>query len=255
MGENMQIRKSWSSVGCGLILSLGITQAARGSVIFDDFNLNEGHFTSNPIGGSGSTNGIVAPSDATRITTEAVEGAGSQQIVLVPTAAGNSMRLRHLSGSGTPANNTAFTTSAGVDGWIGVYLKTAGSSPASTMTVQIWIEGAPSGNDNGSVPKTIIADNEWHLYEWNLDDNSGGANGWGAVAGIVAGSPTVADISHTIDSVLIRSTALNGNATVFMDFVAKSDSGSVATLIPEPATLSLLALSALPLLARRRNRA
>jgi hypothetical protein len=226
------------------------TQAAT---VFDNFNVNEGHFTSSPIGGSGSTNGIVAPSDATRVTTEAIEGAGSQQIDLVPTATGNSMRLRHLSGGGTVANNTAFTTSSGVDGWIGLYLKTSGSSPASTMTVQMWIEGATAGNDNGSVPKTIIADGNWHYYEWNLDDNSGGADGWGSVAGIVTGSATVADISHTIDSVIFRSTALNGNTTLFMDFVAKSDSGSISALVPEPRMLSLAAIGAMGLMTRRRK--
>jgi hypothetical protein len=237
-------------LGAALMVGGLTTQAAT---IFDTFNVNEGHFTSSPIGGSGSTNGITAPSDATRVTTEAVEGAGSQQIDLIPTSAGNSMRLRHLSGAGTPANNTAFTTSSGVDGWIGLYLKTSGSSPASTMTVQIWIEGATAGNDNGSVPKTIIADGNWHLYEWNLDDNTGGADGWGSVAGIVTGSPTVADISHTIDSVIFRSTALNGNTTIFMDYVAKSDSGTVAALIPEPGMLSLAAIGAMGLMSRRRK--
>jgi len=154
------------------------------------------------------------------------------------------MRLRHLSGGGTIANNTAFTTSAGVDGWIGLYLKT--SNPG--FTVQIYMEGA---SNNGSIERSVNADGDWHLYEWNLDDTVGDANGWGAITGIIAGSAIVADGSHTIDSVIFRNAAFQ-NSTILMDFVAKSDSGSVAGLVPEPGILSLAGLTVLGLARRRR---
>jgi hypothetical protein len=212
--------------------------ANAASIIFDDFNVDEGHFNLAPAF-SGSTSNIVnATSTADRITTDAAEGDGSQQLVLNMTSEAAATRVRFLSGGGTAANNTAFTTSAAEDGWIGMYLKT--DSP--DWTAQIWLEGA---SNNGSVPKTIIADGQWHLYEWNIDDISGGADGWGSIAGIIAGVATVADGSHTIDSVLFRHTAPSpATATIFMDFVAKSESGSVANLlpIPEPTSLALVGL-------------
>src|SRR4051812_39683385 len=81
-------------------------------MVFDNFNVDEGHFTSAP-NGSGSTNGInTTTSTLDRTTTDAYEGAGSQQLVLNDDAtAGGTSRLRHLSGGGTPANNINFATS------------------------------------------------------------------------------------------------------------------------------------------------
>jgi MYXO-CTERM domain-containing protein len=155
------------------------------------------------------------------------------------------MRLRHLSGSGTAANNTAFTTSSGTDGWIGVYLKT--SNPG--FTAQIYLEGA---SNNGSIERSVNADGNWHLYEWNLDDTAGDANGWGAITGIIAGVAAVADGSHTIDSIIFRNTSFQ-SSTILMDFVAKSDSGSVAALIPEPGMMSLAGLALLGLVRRGRR--
>jgi hypothetical protein len=196
-------------------------------IIFADFNVNEGTFASAP-SFSGSNANVASSSTADRVTTDAPkEGAGHQKLVLVPTTEGNSLRLRHLSGGGTPGNNIAFNTSSGEDGWIGFYVKT--TEPG--WTVQIWIEG-PS--HNGSVPKDVIADGEWHLYEWNLDDNSGGADGWGSISGIIGGSATVSDGSHTIDSVLFRHGAAPASSTLFMDYIAKTDSGSVANLLEDP---------------------
>ena len=46
---------------------------------------------------------------------------------------------------------TAFTTSAGTDGWIGFYAKTT----ATGWTSQIFLEGA---SNNGSIEKTLISD-------------------------------------------------------------------------------------------------
>jgi len=236
-----------TAMGCGLVLSL-TGQAASASLIFDNFNSSLGHFTSGVANASSGSNLNMGTGTNTRITTDSVDGpGGADQLAIVPVIAGDPMRLRHLSGGGSAANNTAFTTSAAVDGWIGLYAKTS----ATGFNVQIFIEGA---SNNGSIPKNVIADGEWHLYEWDLDDNSGGANGWGTISGVIAGVATVADGSHTIDSVIFRNNAFQ-NSTILMDFVAKTDSGTVAALVPEPATLSLLALGALPLLARRRNRA
>ncbi len=217
-------------LGCAaalLLASVGITQA---SITFDDFNVGVGHFNQAPTF-SGSTVGLQASSTATRITTNSpIEGAGQMRLQFNTNSVGapNAIRVRLLSGGGTPANNTSFTTSSAEDGWIGVYLKTTNTG----WNVQIWLEGA---SNNGGIPKNIVADGEWHLYEWNIDDTSGGADGWGSIAGIIGGVATVADGSHTIDSILFRNN-LADTATniIYMDFVAKSDSGSVSNLLSTP---------------------
>jgi len=62
------------------------------------------------------------------------------------------MRLRHLSGSGTPANNISFTTTnGGPNGHMGLYIKGDATNDPN-WTVQIYLEGA---SNNGSNPKTI----------------------------------------------------------------------------------------------------
>src|SRR5437868_7095733 len=114
----------------GALLTAALTVgglSAHAAVTFDNFNTDLGHFTSNVFNASGSDTNLANTSTSTQITSDSIEGAGSNQLSLVATTAGSSMRLRHLSGGGTPANNTAFTTGAGVDGWIGLYLKTSQS--------------------------------------------------------------------------------------------------------------------------------
>ena len=100
-------------LACAGALALATLQSAQASIIFDDFNVNEGHFTSNPYGGSGSSVNLTTDSTADRVTTNSpVEGVGHQALVLKAATVGTAIRLRHLSGGGTPANNIAFTTSA-----------------------------------------------------------------------------------------------------------------------------------------------
>ena len=72
----------WSSFVAGLVLSLISAQATP--IIIDDFNVNEGHFTSAP-NASGSSRNIAASSTADRVTTDSpVEGAGHEKLVLTP---------------------------------------------------------------------------------------------------------------------------------------------------------------------------
>jgi MYXO-CTERM domain-containing protein len=237
--------------------------SARAAVIFDNFETSEGHFNLAP-SFSGSTVGISSTSTADRDTTDGIEGPGgsSEKLVLVHTTSTTATRVRFLSGGGSPGGasgspaNTQFQTTSGTDGWIGLYAKTTNAN----WTIQIWVEPgttspAAAGN-NGSNPKTLIADGAWHLYEWNLDDISGGVDGWGGVAGIATGQANVADGYHAIDSILLRdtnATQANTTATISLDFLAKSDSGSVSTVpFPEPMAMGLLALVA-PWALRRRK--
>lgn len=222
-----------------LLLAIGVIMAVAATprlqaapIIFDDFNINEGHFSGVPTA-SGSTVGILTTSTADRITTSPVEGVGCERLVLNTNSAAT-VRVRFLSGGGTPGNNTAFATTGDVDGWIGFYLKTTNTG----WNAQIWVEGGPGGQaqsvtNNGSIPKEIIADGEWHLYEWDLDNTAGDADGWGPVANIIAGSATVIDGNHTFDSIIFRNSTPIPDKTnvIFLDFLAKTDSGSVSNLL------------------------
>jgi hypothetical protein len=239
-----------------LALAALVSAAAFGSaasaavIVIDDFNVDEGHFNLAP-NFSGSTTNVAATSTADRITTGSFEGAGNEQLVLNATTAGSATRLRFLSGGGTPANNLALPVAGAgpTDGWIGLAVKT--ESP--DWNVQIWLEGP---ENNGSVPKNIIADGQWHIYQWNLDDESGGADGWGAVAGIVAGDADVQAGNYTIDSVLFRHAAAPANATIFMDWVVRDTEGQItAPVIPEPASIVLVGLAGVALALRRRRSA
>ncbi len=64
---------------CAAAWLAALTQSTHAaSIIFDDFNVNEGHVTSVPTH-SGSTSGLAASSTADRVTTDSpLEGAGHQ---------------------------------------------------------------------------------------------------------------------------------------------------------------------------------
>src|SRR5688572_20794572 len=121
-----------------------VTHASGQSIIFDDFNENEGNFIADP-NTSGSSLNDAASSIADRLTIDGpLEGLGHQRLQLDwedNADTGTNLQIRHLSDGGTPANNTSFTTTSGEDGWIGLFVKT--TTPG--WTVQLWIEG-PENN-------------------------------------------------------------------------------------------------------------
>jgi hypothetical protein len=238
----------WFTQAIALVVVGAIVPAASAAiVVIDDFNTNEGHFAQAPTF-SGSTTGIATTSTADQVTTDSYEGAGSEQLVLLDnTTPGGTSRVRFLSGGGSAANNTTIPVTAGVDGWIGFALKT--TTPG--WDVQIWIEGP---ENNGSFQKPVIADGRWHRYEWNLDDETGGTDGWQAtgVPGIVAGDIDVQTGNYTIDSILFRHANTPASSTILLDFVARNTEGSP---IPEPATFVLAGLSLVGCIAARRRAA
>jgi len=254
------------------IALLLLASSARAAIVFDDFNATTGHFNSSPqtssttnilstVTGTANQNGVA------RITTDSVEGSGSLRIQIQGNGASVVSpafpRIRFLSGGGTVANNVAFTPTAGEDGFIGFYYKTPlpGTLPGSLpsgLQLQLNLDGTAAGaaaDADSGIAKNAIMDGQWHLVEWNLDLPSD----WTAFPGVGGNGVLEDGVQRTIDSIYFRYpvgqswSGYTGTQQLFMDFVAKSDSGTVANLVPEPASLGLLSLVGLGLIRRRRQ--
>jgi hypothetical protein len=245
-----------------------IATASAAPIIFADFNTDEGPFNQTPHFSGTSVGEANSPPLAAnqigtidRVTTDGpLEGAGHQKVTLSHDGSATNMRIRHVAGGGSPTGTAqqVFTTSAGTDGYIGFYAKTAPSNAAWTLALNLDDSANNAAGMDMGVAKAIIADNQWHLYEWNLDDN----DAWVAATGL-GGDGTIQDGQHSIDSIYIFTnsvgTAGQFREPLYIDFVAKSDSGSIAALVPpvvpEPATLALAGMGLIGLcsVARRKN--
>jgi len=161
---------------------------------------------------SGQSTGMLAGTTIDRVTTEAQEGIASQEIDIVGEPGG--WVLRHVSGNAFPPSLPASNLDLDAAGSIGFWLKTTDSG----LTVQIAVDD-PSTADRGLV-KSIIDDGSWHLYEWNLEDDSQW-EGWVDGDGMISG-PTL-----TLDSIFFTGA---GDATIYLDSVAQNPDGSLLPL-------------------------
>lgn len=212
--------------------------------ILDDFEDSDGRFFRDP-DFSGSTRGLrettdgVGPSAAARDANHSLHGFAAQRIDLVsqddPDWEG--LRVRHLSGGGSPTANERLTT----EGFVGFWLKTE----TDGLLASIGLDENGTSTIESGIAREIIADGEWRLYEWNLADAAqwdSFNNGDGDIDG-----PFV-----TVDSILISSPT-DQDARMWIDALAYNPGGSLATLVPEPSGIVFLGLSAL-LMSRRRQR-
>jgi uncharacterized lipoprotein YddW (UPF0748 family) len=195
--------------------------------IIDDFEADEGHFAwpynLSPLS---QTNGLTASTTIERVTTEAQDGDASQELSLVATSEGGPWNLRHNSGIGAgmnsrPEGNVALEPT----GFVGFWLKTDDAG----VTVQLGIDDpVPSGATaiEKGIAQTVLADGQWHLYEWDLADEAD----WVAFGN--AGSD--GDIDATAGTVTIDSIFLSGagNVQLFLDTVSHNPNGSLATSPP-----------------------
>jgi hypothetical protein len=214
--------------------------AVAAPIILDDFETGEGHFASVPTFSGSNRNVSAGTADPT--TTRAQAGSSSELINFTaavppstPTFAGT--MLRFLSGGGTVANNV----NIGPDGYVGYFLAT--TTPGLTTGI---------GLDDGAqlergVLQPVIADGQFHLYQFNLDDPAGYTRfaGTGETPGI--DGPGV-----SIDSIFILGPD-GVSPTVYLDTVAYNPTGDLSSLVPEPSALALAGIGALGMLARRRR--
>jgi uncharacterized lipoprotein YddW (UPF0748 family) len=206
-GDRQSIKSLFDSIGDPPVGSPGN--------IIDDFEADEGHFhwpyNQSP---ASQTFGLSAATTIDRVMTEAQAGIASQELNLVDDGAGT-WQLRHDSGltvAAQPASNVPLDAT----GSIGFWLKT--DDPG--LSVQIALDD-PISADRG-IEKGIVADGQWHLYQWDLEDDNQW-DGWAGSNGMIDG-PTL-----TIDSIFFYG---DGDATIYLDTVSHNPDGFLAAPVP-----------------------
>jgi uncharacterized lipoprotein YddW (UPF0748 family) len=194
--------------------------------VIDDFEQNEGHFgwayNQSPIT---QTFGLTAATTIERVTTTAQGGVASQELNLDST--GGVWGLRHNSGIGSvasPSGNTPLDPT----GSIGFWLKTDDAG----ITVQIGIDDPTASIGDGStalekgIARSVIADGNWHLYQWDLEDD----DHWNAFAGFANGQIDGVFGDVSIDSIFFSG---SGDAQIYLDTVSHNSDGPLAA-VPIP---------------------
>jgi uncharacterized lipoprotein YddW (UPF0748 family) len=205
--------------------------------VLDDFEVDEGHFhwPYNQSPGT-QTFGLAGTTASDRVTDVAQGGVGSQKLAFVASGAA-AWQMRHNSGIGTVAHPSA-NVPLEPAGFVGFWLKTADQGVTVRISIDDPTTAAGSTALERSIALSVLGDDQWHLYQWDLDDEAlwdsfaGGANG---------------DIDGFLGTVSIDSIwfAGAGDATVYMDNVSHNPDGQ---LVPEPRTGWLAAALAVLLL-------
>lgn len=168
----------------------------------DRFESSVGHFDTSP-SYSGSTTGISTASTATRDCTTQKNGSCSLRVLLKDnTASTADWAVRLLSGSGTPAGNTALTRANGV---IGFWVWSGGSG----TTVGLGIDDSDGTERSSS--KAVAADT-WTYVSWSLSD----AAQWNAW---VDGNGTITGSSVKLDAIWLYHANTAFDLNVYIDDV------------------------------------
>ncbi len=176
----------------------------------DNFETGTGHFQHQPTY-SGTTSGISAASTSARSNDNAHNGWASLQLVLKDDPAGSvDWTVRHVSGGGTPANNTTFQTT----GYLGFWLKSSTTPVGAEVSISV-DDGAGGTLISSRLP--MHNDGDWHLYEWNLS-----ATSWT----ILAGTDTILDgPTATLDALMLYAPNASPDWTINIDDVSHNLSG------------------------------
>jgi hypothetical protein len=169
---------------------------------------------------SGSTTGILSTIPTVDSTTAAL-GTKSLRIVLVDDPAStNDWFVRLLSGGGNPGSNLLLNDT----GWVGYWIKTNKSYLSCGFIMDdLNASGTGVGTNERSVPLQIIGDNQWHVYQWQMEDSLL----WNAF--IASGNGKIED-PVTIDAIYFtapNALADGDTAIVYLDHVSFNPTGFV----------------------------
>ncbi|MEM6334549.1 MAG: family 10 glycosylhydrolase [Planctomycetota bacterium] len=185
-----------------------------------DFEDGEGFFQTSPELSGSNVNIDAAAAFTTNA--ESYDGTTSQQIDITPLDSSGWL-LRHLAGDGS---TTAASPDANLqiisDGYLGFWLKT--TDPGLQVSVAV---DDVEGTAERGLFRDVIADGDWHLYEWNLGDDADW-NGWVLGDGLIEGQ------SVTLDSIQFTGDTA---ATVYLDNISFNPFGSLFTPPPTPGDL------------------
>jgi len=216
---------------------------------------------------SGSTRGILdhtAPNNAGTSTIEldattgAMGTAQSAKLTIVDNPAqagsppGTAYSIRHIpnSGANVQPTNPQFAT----DGYVGFFLKADVAAAAAMLQVAPLLEDAGGTlAASGGILRDVIADGQWHRYQWNLDDPNDFPNTFESFFGGTPAAETL-DAMASFDAIAIISRGVDGasSAVINIDQIGYDNAGP---LVPEPTTLVIGLLGGLSSLAMIRRRA
>ncbi len=151
--------------------------------------------------------------------TEAQSGAASQELNLVAAVEGGVWNLRHNSGIGPGLNaNPTGNVPLEAAGSVGVWIKTEDAGVSVQMGIDDPVPAGSTAIEKGTA-REVIADNQWHLYQWSFDD----AVDWTAFGN--AGSD--GDVDGTSGTVTIDSIFFSGagSALLYLDTVSHNPDG------------------------------
>ncbi|QDU72778.1 phosphodiester glycosidase family protein [Mucisphaera calidilacus] len=210
--------------------------------ILDDFEGSKGHFTATRgIVGTGN----VATYNASNSDLDPHTGYENLQIDITNTNdPPPQFNLVMRSGNGFPSNNLIDGKAMGNTGYVGFFLKIDPSQHDLNVTITLHDGSTQLSTLKTALPIDVIADGQWHLYQWNLADD----NLWSAGTGY---DPNITGPNTFINAITLHSDT-NWEGSIHLDTVAYNPDGDLSSLIiPEPATLTLLALAATTLSRRR----
>ena len=216
----------------------GTRPLPTGVQVIDDFEVGDGHFTWTPTQ-SPTTVGARSTSFKVRTADDSYTKSYAQKVgVFDDPANANGWYVRYVSGGGAPASNTPITLTPDADGNVGFFLRVfTNSDPSSPLSTQLVLDSGASGggaDSDAGAPLSILADGEWHFYEWDLDDPSDWTAWRDASGNVIGGSdgllPSTGQV--TIDSILLRGG--NANVEFFLDGVMRNANGSLAAMLPVP---------------------